>query len=174
MGTFLRTYGTPASLATQHGLERLRADSDNKPDIYLDTSFRLGARTGRTMFREIDELAIVERAQIAQETTDPELLDHLTYDSELFVKVMELSNPSVTVEQIQRLSKDPDLWVRRAVAISPFTPSSILTALASDDCVHVRNAVTLNPSASQQIIEIVRLSEETSALSEARRLHLDF
>ncbi|WP_407886243.1 hypothetical protein [Scytonema sp. NUACC26] len=89
----------------------------------------------------------------------PRLLNILTQDPCVNVRLALIRHPNLTPELWQRLVEDRDISVRSAIAASHNTPNPILEFLASDEELEVRQKVAANPNTPIEVLN--RLAKDT-------------
>ncbi|MEM8777798.1 MAG: HEAT repeat domain-containing protein, partial [Cyanobacteria bacterium P01_G01_bin.49] len=103
----------------------------------------------------------VMRSLVYNPSLTPELLNILTQDNCVDVRVALIRHPNLTEALWIKLAEDTDISVRKAVASSTNAPVSILETLAQDTVVDVRIEVAQNQNTPSQILE--QLSQDKEA-----------
>ena len=81
------------------------------------------------MLIDISSYSSFVKANIAEETNDPDLLEFLSKDVDRYVRQGVAYNTNTPPETLERLANDEDPWVREEVARNPNTPQYIKTYL---------------------------------------------
>ncbi len=88
----------------------------------------------------------MDNYELAQTTTDPEVLDELSKNKNSDVRYQVAKNPNTTSETLDYLSKDKDQMVRRWVARNPNTTPETLDYLSKDEVWVIRDGAKSNPN----------------------------
>lgn len=97
------------------------------------------------MFRDEDLGSHMRRLDLASQTTRPDLLTRLAYDTEPGIREAVARNPHVLEHTLIGLFRDPDPRVRATAALNGRMPAPLLMLLARDRDADVREAVARNP-----------------------------
>ena len=94
----------------------------------------------------IYELDSTGREKIARIIKDPEVLNRLAEDEEIYVRLEVASNPYTPPEALDRLSYDEDYGVRFNIARHSNTSPETLDRLAKDKISFVKQSAISNPN----------------------------
>ncbi|MEM7094299.1 MAG: hypothetical protein AAF567_14955 [Actinomycetota bacterium] len=104
----------------------------------------------------------IERGNAARATTDPELLDRLSYDDDNHVRIGVVVNRATPDETRRRLADDEESRVRAVVARAMVTPPDVVEALSFDPADTVRMSAATNSDLSAK--RLGELAEDPSAM----------
>jgi predicted lactoylglutathione lyase len=79
------------------------------------------------MLIDISSYSSFVKANIAEETNDPDLLEFLSKDVDRYVRRWVAKNPNTPTKVLERLANDEDSVIRYWVAENHNTPQYILT-----------------------------------------------
>ena len=90
--------------------------------------------------------AIESNEELAQNSTDPEVLVRLANDADEDVRWHVAENLNTPTDVLAQLANDEDEWVRKYVAGNPNTPPDVIKQLFKDEDVQVSQMALYNPS----------------------------
>lgn len=115
--------------------------------------------------RNIDS---VEQANLAETTTDPDIIFNLARSSDVEVRYQLARNPSLDNATFELLSKDSDSSVRYSLGFNPSLPRDIVDCLYNDDCWIVKYAALCHTISHFDLVT----SEKAEKMEELRTLIL--
>lgn len=104
-----------------------------------------------------EEMLVEERALLAKNSTNPEILEKLSNDENISVRVFVADNPNTPPDVLDNLSND-DASIKASVARNENTSTETLEKLSTDNKDYVRSAVADNPNTPPDVLD--KLSED--------------
>lgn len=118
-------------------------------------------------FKNEEERQDFIRILLEQPTISPEVLELLSYDNNVTVRVLVSINKKTPVETLKRLANDTDYRVRQSLARNENIPIEVIEKLADDNVDQVRENILNNESTPDTILR--KISEETMLAREKMR-----
>ena len=113
----------------------------------------------------VEEEPKLVRREIAENTSDEDVLLSLSTDNDPNVRIRVSENPYAPVEALEILSKDSEGSIRMSVARNPNTPISIIKEFLKDtDFVYLHRAVAKKPNLPAEILDELADDKDTSTV----------
>lgn len=90
---------------------------------------------------------------MANTTTNPELLEQLSQHRHGYIRLMVAGNTHTSSETLIKLAADEDKTVVEQVAQNETTPTKLLDQLASDSNIEIARLATFNPNVSEETLK---------------------
>jgi len=113
----------------------------------------------------------MNKRQLAETTTDPEILDELSRDKYYIVRFYVARNLNTTPEILDYLSKDEYWWVRYRVARNLNTSPETLDYMSRDKDSTVRDGVAQNPNTTPETLKEMAKVETNYDIITAIKIH---